>query len=81
MKKKKAKRKKSQKDVNQMAFDVVTKIQISESDAARALGRKGGMARKAKLSDKQLTEIGKHGAAIRWRNRKDKPVVSPTPDE
>lgn len=64
-----------------MAFDVVTKVQISESDAARALGRKGGMARKAKLSDKQLTEIGKHGAAIRWGNRKDKTIVSPASGE
>jgi hypothetical protein len=65
MTKKKTKRKtrnKPRRDVNQMVFDVITKVQISEHDAAKALGRKGGMARKAKLSLERLTEIGKQGA-------------------
>jgi hypothetical protein len=84
MKNKKMKRKKRskpQKDVNQMAFDVVTKVQISETDAARALGRKGGMARKANLSQEKLTEIGKLGAATRWNKRKEKPIVATEPIE
>ena len=58
-----------------MAFDVITKIQVSEHDAAKALGRKGGMARKAKLSLERLTEIGKQGAAARWNKQKKRPIA------
>ena len=66
-----------------MAFDVVT--QISKSDAARMLGslgaKKGGIARKAKLSNERLTEIGKLGAATRWGKQKEKLVVPPVESE
>ncbi|MGB9244645.1 MAG: hypothetical protein WA718_10450 [Terriglobales bacterium] len=75
MKKKLKKRRKPQKDVNQMAFDVITKVQVSEHDAAKALGRKGGMARKAKLSLERLTEIGKQGAEARWNKHKKRPIA------
>jgi hypothetical protein len=87
MKKKKAKRKtqkKPQRDVNQMAFDVVesTKRILARLDsqhpkdpAAQALGRKGGIARKRKLSLVELTEIGRKGANARWRKQEEKAVV------
>lgn len=75
MKKEKAKRKKPQRDVNQMAYDIVRTIQISDTDAAKALGRKGGLARKAKQSKERLSEIGTAGADARWHKDKDKTVV------
>jgi hypothetical protein len=56
MKKKKTKRKtrkKPQRDVNQMAFDIVNGIVVTDTVAAQTLGRKGGIARKAKLSKAQ----------------------------
>jgi hypothetical protein len=77
--KKTKKRRKSRKDENQMAFDVLAKI--TESDAARALGRKGGIARKANLSLARLTEIGKQGAAARWSKPREKSIVLPEPSE
>ncbi len=36
------------------------------SEAARILGRLGGLARAAKLSDKELTEQGKKASNSRW---------------
>ena len=35
--------------------------------AAVALGRRGGLARAKKVSRRKLTEIGRKGAAARWR--------------
>jgi hypothetical protein len=77
MKKTKTKRKKRskpQKNVNQMAFNVVATI--TEHDAARVLGRKGGIARKAKQSKERLSEIGREGADSRWHKDKGKPIVA-----
>jgi hypothetical protein len=81
---KRKRRKKPQKDENQMAFDAVENLRRIEArlasrppkdPAAQALGRKGGIARKRKLSLVELTEIGKQGANARWRKQKDKTVV------
>lgn len=48
-----------------------------KSAAAMELGRRGGLkggpARAAKLTKKQLTAIGKKGAARRWGRRKEAP--------
>jgi len=63
-----------------MAFEVLKKIEISQTDAARALGRKGGIMRKIKNSSERLTEIGKQGAAARWSKPK-KSIVLPEPSE
>ena len=38
----------TRKDTNQVAFDIVNKI--AKDPAAQSLGRRGGMARKAKLT-------------------------------
>ena len=40
--------------------------------AAVALGRRGGRARKKNLTKKELSEIGKLGAAKRWGERSPK---------
>ncbi len=37
-----------------------------KNPAAVSLGRKGGTARAAKLSESELSAIGKTGAAARW---------------
>jgi hypothetical protein len=73
--KKAKKRRKPQKDENQMAHHVIA--QITTSDAARALGKRGGMARKANLSDERLTQIGKQGATARWDKARLKLVEKP----
>jgi hypothetical protein len=62
-----------------MAYDVIEKITVS--DIAKAMGRKGGIARKAKLSSQRLTEIGKKGAAMRWGKQQNKTIVMPTPNQ
>ena len=62
-----------------MAFDIVNKI--AKDPAAQSLGRRGGMARKAKLTQAQLTKIGQQGAKARWDKRNEKPVVLQTPSE
>lgn len=64
-----------------MAFEVLKKIEISQTDAARALGRRGGIARKANLSLARLTEIGKQGAAARWSKPREKSIVLPEPSK
>ena len=75
-------RPKRPRDPNQLAklvVDLATE-EAQENDpnsgkdpAAVALGRrgglKGGQARANKLSAKQLSSIGKKGAAARWRNK------------
>jgi hypothetical protein len=43
-----------------------------KNQAAVELGRKGGLARKRKLTPEELTAIGKRGAAIRWVKKKGK---------
>ena len=40
------------------------------SEAAAAMGRKGGPARAKKLSAKRRTEIAKAGAQARWGGKK-----------
>jgi hypothetical protein len=40
-----------------------------KSAAAVELGRKGGRSRGKKLSRKELTRIGKQGAAARWTKK------------
>jgi len=77
---KKRKRRKPQKDENQMAYEVIKNFTGTEAhDAARALGKKGGIARKAKVSPIRLTEIGKQGANARWgKHRAER--IAPTPD-
>jgi hypothetical protein len=76
---KKRKRRKPQKDENQMAYEVIKNIAGTEArDAARALGKKGGIARKAKVSPVRLTEIGKQGANARWsKHRKESIALTP----
>jgi hypothetical protein len=72
----KKKRRITQKDENKMAFDVVA--QITESDAAKALGRKGGLARRANKTDEELSEIGRQGALARWGKRREETAIQPT---
>ena len=43
-----------------------------KNPAAVELGRKGGHGRAAKLSKKELSEIGKAGAAKRWAKKQPK---------
>jgi hypothetical protein len=43
-----------------------------KNQAAVELGRRGGLARKRKLTPEELTAIGKRGAAIRWAKKKGK---------
>jgi hypothetical protein len=56
-----------------MAFDVIERV--TKDPAAQSLGRRGGMARKAKLSLERLTEIGKQGANARWNKRRKEPIA------
>lgn len=63
-------------DENVAAFQAMSKLTEAapKNEAAVALGRlgglKGGPARAKKLSGKRLSEIGKKGAAARWKGRK-----------
>jgi hypothetical protein len=72
----------SKRDVAQNALRVVEELIGSplasapppdKNPAAVALGKlgglKGGKARAKKLSAKKLSEIGKRGAAARWKNK------------
>lgn len=73
---------KTKRDVNQLAADIL-KAATGEPDeltskgtknpAAVALGRmgglKGGKARAKNLTAEQLAEIGKKGAAARWKDK------------
>jgi hypothetical protein len=43
-----------------------------KNQAAVELGRKGGLARKNKLTPEELSAIGRRGAAARWRKNKGK---------
>jgi len=76
-----AKRPRRPRDPNQLAHQIIgiATGEIAESDspsesrkdpAAVSLGRRGGLkggkARAKKLSSKQLSDIGKKGAAARW---------------
>jgi hypothetical protein len=63
-------------DINKLAYMIVgiatgetgeAKIDDGKDPAAKALGRKGGAARAAKLSKKKRAEIAKKAAAARWR--------------
>jgi hypothetical protein len=77
-------RKRSSKDVNQIAADIVAAVERGEvrqtSDGknplAVALGRmgglKGGKARAASLSDSQRQAIAKKAAQARWRRQEGK---------
>jgi hypothetical protein len=65
--------KRSSKDINQTAFNIVQQItseQPAKNPAAVALGRlgglKGGKARAAALSAKRRSEIAKKAAKSRW---------------
>lgn len=40
------------------------------SEAARLLGRKGGRARSAKLTQQQRSEIARKASTARWANKK-----------
>jgi hypothetical protein len=71
------KKRKSRKDTNQVAFDIVNKI--AKDPAAQSLGRRGGMARKARLTKEELTEIGRKGAKARWDKRDEKLIVFQSP--
>jgi hypothetical protein len=69
--------KRSSSDPNLLAARIVADATAEKKNpAAVALGRlggkKGGPARKAALSKKRLSEIGKLGAAKRWGKRKPK---------
>lgn len=73
---------KAKRDVNQIAADVLraavgepepTTPKGKKNSAAVALGRlgglKGGKARAKNLTPEQLAEIGRKGAATRWKDR------------
>lgn len=73
--------KRSSKDINQIAFNVVQqstgqapKTQPEKNPAAVALGRlgglKGGKARAAKLSTEKRREIAQKAAKSRWERGK-----------
>lgn len=68
-----------------MAFEVLKKVMVSNSEAARMLGSlgasKGGHARKAKLSAEKLKEIGEKGAAARWGKPTRIAIVPPVKTE
>jgi hypothetical protein len=67
------------RDPNQLAKSIVdiatgatpdrppTPEEEGKDPAAAALGRKGGVARAAKLSDARRKEIAKKGSAARWK--------------
>ena len=62
-------------DLNALAAYIVRSATAEGKDPlAVELGRRGGLkggpARAAKLTKKRLSEIGKKGAAIRWKDRK-----------
>jgi hypothetical protein len=64
---KRKKRRKPERDENQMAYDIVKHLARELRDpAAQELGRKGGIARKRNLSKEQLHEIAVKGANARW---------------
>lgn len=73
------KKRKTRKDTNQVAFDIVNRI--ARDPAAQSLGRRGGMARKSKLTAEELTKIGRQGAKARWGKRNEKLVVLQTPNQ
>ncbi len=56
------------------AFIIRSATEEGKDPLAVALGRRGGLkggpARAAKLSKKRLSEIGKKGAAVRWKGRR-----------
>jgi hypothetical protein len=43
-----------------------------KNQAAVELGRRGGLARKRKLTPEQLSAIGKRAAAARWKKSRKK---------
>jgi hypothetical protein len=43
-----------------------------KNQAAVELGRRGGLARKRKLTPEELSAIGKRAVAIRWKKNKGK---------
>ncbi len=65
--------KRTSKDPNRAAFDLVQQIAGEKNPAAVALGRlgglKGGRARAAKLSAKKRSEIARRAARARWKRR------------
>lgn len=72
---------KSEKDLNKTAFDIVDQITSSKPDkeknpAAVALGRlgglKGGKARAEKLSANERSKIASNAAKRRWETAKNK---------
>ena len=68
------KKKPSQKDENQMAYDIIKKaIEEGKNPAAVELGRlgglKGGKARAESLSKRERSEIAKKAADARWRRQ------------
>ena len=49
---------------------VEDRVEDGKSEAAAELGRKGGMARAAKLSKRKRTQIAREGAKKRWESKK-----------
>jgi hypothetical protein len=45
---------------------------MRKNPAAVELGRRGGLARAKKVSEKKLSEIGQKGATARWKKGKKK---------
>jgi general stress protein YciG len=43
---------------------------MKKNPAAVELGRRGGLARAKKVSEKKLSEIGRKGATARWKKVK-----------
>ena len=72
-----AKRSDTHEDANQAAFRAVQEAteRGEKNPAAVALGRlggrKGGRARAENLTPEQLSEIGKKGAAARWKKYRE----------
>ena len=65
-----------------MAYEMIQNLVGQDARAAaRALGKKGGIARKRNLSIEQLHVIAVKGARARWDKRKDKPVAPPEQGE
>ena len=73
---KQKKRRKPEKDENQMAHAIVKHYSLRDP-AAQELGRKGGIARKRNLTREQLHEIALKGANARW-DKARKAYVAPT---
>ncbi len=52
------------------------KLSKEARDAFRAVGKKGGKARAKNLTDEQLSEIGRKGAATRWASKREEKALA-----